>query len=83
MWTFVFQLLCINLLFYDFRTIKPDDGGSREIVGFGYKIYPGDASLNMIRIVCTFLLHVSILSEISSAKEMMSFAKKNVSFFSD
>lgn len=45
-------------------------------------IVVGDASLNMSRIVCSFLLHISIVPEIKSAKEMMSFTKKNVSKFS-
>lgn len=81
-WTFVFQLLCCGLLIYNFVTEK-NPGESRRFIPFGRDIYPGDPTLNMIRIVCTFLLHVSILSEVSSAKDMLSFAKKNCTCFSD
>ena len=36
----------------------------------------------MSRVTCAFLLHVSIVPEIKTAKEMISFAKKNPTLFS-
>lgn len=37
----------------------------------------GDPETNLARVICCFLLHVTLLSEITSARAMLSFAKKN------
>ena len=37
----------------------------------------------MARLVCALLLHLSIVPDITSAKQMLSFAKKNITSFSD
>lgn len=79
-WTFVFQLLLLGLLAYGFAVEKGPEG--QQWKGLLEDIYAGDPSLNMARIVCAFLLHISVLPEVRSAKMMLSFAKKNVTSFS-
>lgn len=37
----------------------------------------------MARMICGFLLHLNLLPEVRSAKDMMSFTKKNITHFSD
>jgi hypothetical protein len=38
--------------------------------------------LNMSRIICAFLLHVHIVPEIKTAKQIINFTKKNPTIFS-
>lgn len=80
-WTFVFQILLVNLLFYNYAIEKTTDG--MRFKGFFHDIFVGDPSLNLSRIICSFLLHVSVLPEIRSAKDMISFSKKNIGAFSN
>ena len=44
-------------------------------------IYVGTPKLNAVRILCSFLLHISVIEELKQAKEMMSFVKKNPTQF--
>ena len=44
-------------------------------------IYTGKPSLNLARLITAFLLHLTLLSEMSSAKSMLDFARKNPSVF--
>lgn len=41
----------------------------------------GNPSINLARVVCCFLLHLELLPELSSAKSMIDFARKNPSAF--
>lgn len=80
MWTAAFQCLLVGLLFYNYAFEKIF--GRPKFKGYFQEIFVGDPSLNLTRMVCAFLLHVSILPEIRSAKDMLSFAKKNIHSFS-
>ena len=44
-------------------------------------VHVGTPSINLARIVCCFLLHLELLPELSSAKSMIDFARKNPSRF--
>ena len=44
-------------------------------------ISPGTPSVNLTRIVCSFLLHVTILPEMTVAKNMLDFGKRNPTAF--
>ena len=66
-------------LFINFGFEIEDEGYVYK--GFYRKIFVGDPALNLARILCAFLLHMQVLPEVRSAKEMLSFAKKNVTSF--
>lgn len=70
------------MLFYHFSMETDEETGNQVYKGLWADIYIGSPALNMSRIVCSFLLHISVIPEIQSAKEMMSFAKKNLTRFS-
>lgn len=80
-WTFVLQFLLLALITYCYSTEKSSEGV--VYIGLLRDVYHGDASLNMARMICAFLLHITVLPEIRSAKSMLSFAKKNITSFSD
>lgn len=44
-------------------------------------IVVGTPKLNAVRILCSFLLHISVIEELKQAKVMMSFVKKNPTQF--
>lgn len=73
-------MIIVTLLFYNYASEKTTDGV--KFKGFFQDIVIGDPSLNLARILCAFLLHVSVLPEIRTAKDMLSFAKKNINSFS-
>lgn len=49
--------------------------------GFIYKIKLGDAVIGQVRLFCAYILHLMIITEITQARNMVSFAKKNISAF--
>ena len=71
---FIFQCLLIYLL----RREYTEHGKKDSVFDI---IYVGDPDLNLTRVICCFLLHVTLLPEIQSAKKMLSFAKKNPNAF--
>jgi hypothetical protein len=79
-WTFVLQMLLLGLLIYGFAVEKTPTGMVYK--GLLKDIVVGDPSVNMSRIVCALLLHITLVPEIMSAKQMLSFAKKNPARFS-
>ena len=80
-WTFVIQMILLTALIYSF-CVESLPGGGTKWKGIVEDIYVGNPSLNMSRITCAFLLHVSIVPEIKTAKEIISFTKKNPTMFS-
>ena len=46
------------------------------------RVYIGNPLLNLTRLICALLMHISLLPTIASAKQMLSFGKKNVASFS-
>ena len=45
---------------------------------FGIKgIYAGTWRINLMRIICAFLLHMKVISEIRVALDLMKYAKNN------
>lgn len=81
-WTFIIQISLLCLLVYAFGTERTKEGTKLKEEGIFKDIVVGDPTLNMSRMICAFLLHVTIIPEIKSAKDMLSFAKKNPSKFS-
>ena len=67
--TFTLQTALFYLLFTEYKK------------DFLENIFYGNTSLNIVRFLCCILLHIEVLPEILSAKEMMSFAKKNPTAF--
>ena len=78
-WTFVFQIVLLILLA---RHWGQDEDHVVSLENIIENIELGSTSLNLTRLVCALLMHISILPDIISAKEMLSFAKKNVTSFS-
>jgi hypothetical protein len=68
-------------MFRSFAYEKDEENGGMKWRGLLKNIEVGHPSLNMARLVCTFLLHVLILPEMSTAKYMLSFTKKNITTF--
>lgn len=66
--TFLVQMAFFATLLYQYMV---NDNGFFE------SIQIGNASLNVARILCAFLLHVQVMPEVIQAKNMMSFALKN------
>ena len=77
-WTFTFQIALLVLLASHF--ISGDRSLRLDILE---DIFVGSPKLNLTRLVCALLMHLSILPEISAAKEMLSFSKKNITSFSE
>ena len=80
-WTFAIQMILLASLIYGFCVESLPEGGTKW-KGVTGNIYVGDPALNMSRITCAFLLHVAVVPEIKTAKEIISFTKKNPTMFS-
>jgi hypothetical protein len=79
---FVFQVLVVGLLMMNFLNVdtKSDSFKANNIISED-SVFIGDPSINMTRLCCCFLLHISLLPEITSAKSMLQFAKLNPTSF--
>ena len=67
--TFVLQVSLMMVLFLDYLNATYDDIFKSFVMG--------TATVNATRVLCAFLLHFTLIPKVSSAKEMISFAKKN------
>ena len=65
--TFIMQTSLIYLITVE--AIKNEEGGGG--------IYAGAWTINLMRIFCAFLLHMSIISEIRCSLDLMKYAKNN------
>jgi hypothetical protein len=79
---FVFQVLVVGLLMMNFLNVdtKSDSFKANNIISED-SVFIGNPSINMTRLCCCFLLHISLLPEITSAKSMLQFAKLNPTSF--
>jgi hypothetical protein len=81
--TFMFQAMILALIFMMYLNVdtKGDNLKVDDLITED-SIKVGQPSINMTRLCCCFLLHVSILPELTSAKWMLTFAKYNPTAFS-
>jgi hypothetical protein len=64
--TFVFQVMIVGLLMMEYLNVDAS-ADSFKIGGFFAGITAGTPTMNLTRIICCFLLHVTILKEMSVA----------------
>lgn len=70
--TFAFQFILSAMLIGQYRDKQGD-----LLTG----VHVGDVKLNCVRILCSFLLHLSIITELAEAKALFSFVKKHPTNF--
>lgn len=78
--TFALQIMIVGLMLMQYLNVDAS-GDSFTMGGFFNGISAGTPSVNLTRIVCCFLLHVTILPEMTVAGEMLRFGKKNPTAF--
>jgi hypothetical protein len=79
--TFIFQVMVVGLMMMNQLNLQTDGNFSMDGLLSEESVIVGAPTLNMTRLCCCFLLHVSILPELTSAKEMLQFVKLNPTSF--
>lgn len=80
--TLLFQIMIVVFMMFEYLNVDT----SGEGVSMGNlldDVFYGTPSLNLTRVVCCFLLHLSLLPELQSAKSMLDFVRKNPTVFHD
>ena len=79
--TFALQIMIVSLLMKEYFDIV---GGKKiNTSQLDLQITAGTPKLNLTRLFCSFLLHILILREVQDAMQMLRFAKKLPTRFSD
>lgn len=80
--TFIFQVMVVGLMMMNQLGVN-NDNDNMTFNGFitEESVFVGNPTLNMTRLCCCFLLHISILPELESAKSMLQFVKLNPTAF--
>lgn len=79
--TFLFQVMVVGLMMMNQLNLQTDGDFGMDSLISESSVVVGKPTLNMTRLCCCFLLHISILPELTSAKEMLQFAKLNPTAF--
>jgi hypothetical protein len=74
--TFTFQVMIVSLLMMEYLNVDASGDGFK-MGSFLDGVNAGEPKMNLTRILCCFLLHVTILQEMSVAKALLNFGKKN------
>lgn len=80
--TFVLQAMLVSLLMIEYLNVDTS-ADSFEMGGFFSGVTYGTPSMNLTRIICCFLMHVTLFSEVILASHMLNFAKKVPTDFGD
>jgi len=57
------------LTYYKYQTVIVD--------GQGIKVFQGDAELNIVRLICAFIMHIQMYPEINASLRMVQYAVNN------
>jgi hypothetical protein len=80
--TLLFQIMIVVFMMFEYLNVDTS-GEGLEVGSLLNDVFYGTPALNLTRIVCCFLLHLSLLPELQSAKSMLDFVRKNPTAFHD